>query len=264
MPIIPFRIEDVPPSKSMEYFISSPHWLDALTPPLEKHLNQLAGTVSLLLTRTSSGTDRAQDRSAGEQPPPPRAATPDKAEPDEQVSPRREPAPEIEEKRPVGAAYTSKLRTLLPSMTLFMALVVVLFLWWFAHSRLPENQRLSRVVAPDRRLAVAITPFYGPDEDSAKEGRVMAALVEKAINDRLGADVKVIGLEETREPVHSHEAARALGERIGAAVVIWGEAFALRNETEIQPYFTMVRQQRRSPLVESERRVTTADLFTTV
>ena len=29
--IIPFRIEDVPMSKSLEYYISSPHWLDALT-----------------------------------------------------------------------------------------------------------------------------------------------------------------------------------------------------------------------------------------
>ncbi|MDP3564640.1 MAG: toll/interleukin-1 receptor domain-containing protein, partial [Methanoregula sp.] len=31
--IAPFRIEDVIPSKSMEYLISVPHWLDAITPP---------------------------------------------------------------------------------------------------------------------------------------------------------------------------------------------------------------------------------------
>src|SRR5271167_4273292 len=35
MPIIPLRIEDVLPSGSMEYFLSTPHWLDAMTPPLE-------------------------------------------------------------------------------------------------------------------------------------------------------------------------------------------------------------------------------------
>src|SRR5438067_8123475 len=35
IPIIPLRIEDVTPSKSLEYFISTPHWLDAFTPPLE-------------------------------------------------------------------------------------------------------------------------------------------------------------------------------------------------------------------------------------
>jgi hypothetical protein len=49
MPILPFRIENVVPSKSMEYFVSSSHWLDALTPPFERHLQTLAETVKLLL-----------------------------------------------------------------------------------------------------------------------------------------------------------------------------------------------------------------------
>lgn len=50
IPIIPLRIEDVPPSGAMEYYLSVPHWLDAMTPPLEKHLNKLANTVESLLT----------------------------------------------------------------------------------------------------------------------------------------------------------------------------------------------------------------------
>ncbi len=48
--IIPFRIEDVPLSKSLEYFISVPHWLDALTPPLHKHLMRLADNVGAMLS----------------------------------------------------------------------------------------------------------------------------------------------------------------------------------------------------------------------
>ncbi len=47
--IIPFRIDDVTPSKSMEYFLSSQHWLDAMTSPLEKHLEELAGIIANLL-----------------------------------------------------------------------------------------------------------------------------------------------------------------------------------------------------------------------
>lgn len=43
--IIPFRIEDVPLSKTMEYLISVPHWLDALTPPLEAHIKELVNVV---------------------------------------------------------------------------------------------------------------------------------------------------------------------------------------------------------------------------
>jgi uncharacterized RDD family membrane protein YckC len=48
-PIIPFRIEDVEPNPSLQYYISAQHWLDALTPPLEQHILKLAETVSILL-----------------------------------------------------------------------------------------------------------------------------------------------------------------------------------------------------------------------
>ncbi len=54
LPIIPFRIENVPLSKPLEYFISTPHWLDALTPPMEKHLNYLGETVEVLLKRKTA------------------------------------------------------------------------------------------------------------------------------------------------------------------------------------------------------------------
>jgi hypothetical protein len=47
--IVPFRIEDIQPSKSMAYLINVPHWLDALTPPVEKHIDKLAEIVQLLL-----------------------------------------------------------------------------------------------------------------------------------------------------------------------------------------------------------------------
>ncbi len=49
--IVPFRIENVTPTKSLEYFISTPHWLDAMSPPVESHLGQLADTIRLLLER---------------------------------------------------------------------------------------------------------------------------------------------------------------------------------------------------------------------
>jgi hypothetical protein len=51
VPIIPFRIEEVMPTRSLEYFISTPHWMDAMTPPLEKHLQKLTDVVRTLLTR---------------------------------------------------------------------------------------------------------------------------------------------------------------------------------------------------------------------
>ena len=52
--IIPFRIEDIPLSKNMEYLIGIPHWLDALTPPLEQHIDKLVQTVKVLLTKVKT------------------------------------------------------------------------------------------------------------------------------------------------------------------------------------------------------------------
>jgi eukaryotic-like serine/threonine-protein kinase len=43
--IVPLRIEDVAPTKSLEYFIGSVHWLDALHQPLESHLERIASVV---------------------------------------------------------------------------------------------------------------------------------------------------------------------------------------------------------------------------
>ncbi|HWU77283.1 MAG TPA: toll/interleukin-1 receptor domain-containing protein [Rhodanobacter sp.] len=39
--ILPFRIENVLPSKSLEYFLSAQHWMDAFPPPLQPHVDRL-------------------------------------------------------------------------------------------------------------------------------------------------------------------------------------------------------------------------------
>lgn len=49
IPIIPFRLEDIPFNSVMDYYIGSRHWLDGMTPPLEKHIDELAVKVQGLL-----------------------------------------------------------------------------------------------------------------------------------------------------------------------------------------------------------------------
>jgi tetratricopeptide (TPR) repeat protein len=46
--IIPFRIENVSPSKDMDYLISISQWIDACTPPLAGHFSTLARTLLTL------------------------------------------------------------------------------------------------------------------------------------------------------------------------------------------------------------------------
>jgi TIR domain len=49
MMVIPMRIENVPPARSLEYFLSTSHWLDAFPPPIDRHLEILVETVASTL-----------------------------------------------------------------------------------------------------------------------------------------------------------------------------------------------------------------------
>lgn len=52
--VVPFRIDGVEPTADMEYFLSATHWLDAMTPELDAHLETLTSTVSSILNPDES------------------------------------------------------------------------------------------------------------------------------------------------------------------------------------------------------------------
>jgi hypothetical protein len=47
--IIPFRIDNIALSKSLQYYLSRRHWLDATAPPIEARINELADTIEGLI-----------------------------------------------------------------------------------------------------------------------------------------------------------------------------------------------------------------------
>jgi hypothetical protein len=49
LPLIPVRIVDVAPTEDLELFLSSSHWMDAVPPPFERHLERLSNTLKMLL-----------------------------------------------------------------------------------------------------------------------------------------------------------------------------------------------------------------------
>ena len=61
IPIIPFRVEEILPSDSISYFIASAHWLDALTPPLEEHIDNLIKTIRTLLEMPVQPVEREKE-----------------------------------------------------------------------------------------------------------------------------------------------------------------------------------------------------------
>ena len=73
LPVVPFRVEDVAPSATLEYFISETHWLDAFTPPLEHHLERLADAVKRLLASKFVQPARRKRPAPPTRPPRPRS-----------------------------------------------------------------------------------------------------------------------------------------------------------------------------------------------
>ena len=60
--VIPLRVEDIMPSKSLKFSITITHWLDAFPPPLENHLDLLAKSIrghlsAAAIAQGGSGTE---------------------------------------------------------------------------------------------------------------------------------------------------------------------------------------------------------------
>jgi hypothetical protein len=67
VPVVPLRIEDVAPAQALAYYMGSVHWLDALPPPVEPHLRQLAAAVRAAAPEPSPH-NAARDAPTGREP----------------------------------------------------------------------------------------------------------------------------------------------------------------------------------------------------
>ena len=155
--IIPLRLEDVPMSKQLEYYVSDVHWLDALTPPLEKHINKLLKVVQMLLTMDEVDSDDIEEAF------------------------RSEPA---EQEEPGSADTRFKLRRILIPVLLIIIVgitfgAVYLFkrqakIRWAREEALPEIERLIsendawRNLVEPYRLAERVETILGDDPDLAE------------------------------------------------------------------------------------------------
>jgi len=133
--VIPFRIEDVSLSKSLEYQLSSTHWMDAVTPPIEDHLQTLAEKIRQLLSTESSEPG----------PVPRKIRTPIK------------PAPPFYQRRAVylGAA-----------LAIGLIALASLAWWWSQRNSKPEpNATVATLTTPNPTL----TPTPRVEQNNAQE-----------------------------------------------------------------------------------------------
>src|SRR5262249_16565900 len=59
LPIIQLRIEDLTPNDDLRYYLSTPHWFDATTQPLEKHLGGFTIAIKTLLKSPEKGMKKS-------------------------------------------------------------------------------------------------------------------------------------------------------------------------------------------------------------
>ncbi len=59
--LLTLRVEDVLPKAALEYYLNTPHWLDAITPPIDSHLGKLADACTSVLAWLDTGADVAVD-----------------------------------------------------------------------------------------------------------------------------------------------------------------------------------------------------------
>lgn len=144
--VIPFRIEDVLPNKTLEYFISTQHWLDALTPPLEDHMAHLAETITVLLEKKRG--KETPLHVGGEEPAP--------------SQPQRPPEMMPPEERPLGVMASAPPRKtpwiLLVSLVGFLALLVVAGgIWWRWSQPVVITKEVPAPIAPPAALPAKLS-----------------------------------------------------------------------------------------------------------
>jgi hypothetical protein len=147
--LIPLRIEDVPLGKTLEYFISSEHWMDALSRPLEPHIARLADAIKALLARPSRVEGARVDPTPLPAPlpaPPPPQPPPLPPPPIQASQDSRVPQPSSPRKVPRAAIYAG------------VALVATIF-FFSLFARSPAPQILS--VQFPGQIAAGGGPGYG-------------------------------------------------------------------------------------------------------
>jgi len=180
--ILPLRIENITPGRALEYFIGNVHWLDALTPPLESHLQNLAGTIKTVLAR----------RETQDAPSPVTPVHPDTSSP--ATSKLAEPSQTVHQKSvAVGtakhAAPRGRLRAVLGAAALLVVLAVIYLLVQKpgASQLFREDRTLTAPGRPSVVFSVAFSPDGGMlasgsadmsvklwDVGSGQQGRTLA------------------------------------------------------------------------------------------
>jgi hypothetical protein len=224
VPIIPFRIENIALGESLEYFLSSSHWLEAYTEPLEVHLNYLIGVLhqrfgQVVPARALGGSPQAPGASPQAlTSPSDKSATPPRLQP---PSP-----PSLPAAPPLSSRAPPRRR---PWGLIAGAGVLVVSLGaggaYVALFGLPT--RTPTVAGPpDARLVIALTHLQG-DTDQQQEKLLYRELTRNAAGANtinVDSTITIPANATAQDGLAQGEAqAGAVLQQTGASGVLWGQ-----------------------------------------
>ena len=128
--VIPFRIAEVTPNRSLAYFLNTVHWLDAIKPPLQPYLETLNERVKQLLTNGAESSTAVPEKKA----------------------------------KPIRPA-ASKRRLWIARVGLA---VIAAAVWFFiSQNRNVQQTAVTPVVAPVPEKSIAVLPFESLSENKS-------------------------------------------------------------------------------------------------
>ncbi|MFZ4763742.1 MAG: toll/interleukin-1 receptor domain-containing protein, partial [Roseimicrobium sp.] len=149
IPIISLRIENVAPEGAMKYRLGKTHWLDALTPPIEKRIGELVESVARLLARQVSVPLGSSDSGLR------KSSTPAPEIPPVSIrtgtAPSFEPTPQTLNARCRDALWAERNKTIVPAPSIGVPL-----------------DRRSEVVAEAKKLLEQSVEIFAPVGSIAK------------------------------------------------------------------------------------------------
>jgi hypothetical protein len=135
--IIPFRVENVELDKGLAYYLAKTHWLDAVTRPLEQHIDRLATTIQQI--------SRTEPPEISQRPPPPAA-------------------PELVPPAPTPKPAVNRTPWVIAGVAVFCGIAMVIaLLFLLLNQRKSERIDASQSPAtPNPVISVAVSPSTRP------------------------------------------------------------------------------------------------------
>jgi hypothetical protein len=172
--IIPFRVEDVEIDKGLAYYLAKTHWLDAVTKPLEQHIDRLAGTIRQMVGVEVSGSQISPPPAPSPLPPPPPQPSPPQAAP------------------PVASSKTPWIIAGVAAV-LFAIIAVGGLLFFFLNQRKTETQVVA--TAPSKTTPAPNVPAPvstpSPSAQSKWQGVDESATAREPENDPMAGDWQI-------------------------------------------------------------------------